>query len=70
MTFSMSGNIVLAHVRWCLNHKAEARKCQLCCWTMVLAMKLEVTDPLVCRVFRQQLLSQGPSPLVTGEHEH
>lgn len=37
---------------------------------MVLAMKLEVTDPLVHRVFRQPLLSQGSCPLVTGEYEH
>lgn len=48
--------------------KAEARKCELCCWTMVVAMKPEVTDPLVCRVFRP-LLFQEPCPLVTWEHE-
>lgn len=37
---------------------------------MVVAMKPEVTDPLVCRVFSQHLLRQEPSLLLTWEHEH
>lgn len=37
---------------------------------MEVAMKPEVTDPVVYRVFRQPLLRQEPCPLLTWEHEH
>lgn len=71
LTFSTSGNTAVAHEHSWLDHKAEARKCELYCWAMVVvAMKPEVTDPVVCRIFRQHLLSQEPCPLLTWEHEH
>lgn len=71
MTVSMPGNVVLAHVRWCLNRKTEARKCSLCCWTAFWAMKHKVTDPSSVGCLDNDSSVRGLAPaLATGEHEY